>query len=106
MAYATRPLGSLLLRGRRRAPTRVLGREVEHLDEPWVARHQLAAIRVRILAHGVRQLVHEALHHPAVLRRAYAAPRRHGYAGVFDHPLETKMGHRVDQLVRPAREQE
>ena len=91
---------------RRRAPPRALGREVEHLDEPRVARHELSTKRVRILPRGVRQLVHEALDHPAVLRRPHAAPRRDGNAGVLDHPLQTEMGHRIDQLIRPAREQE
>ena len=77
---------------RRLAPARALGHRVQHGEVLRVLGHQLAPELERVLAGGLRQLVHEALDEDRVLVDVHAAPEAR---------RDVRVAHRVvDQQVR------
>ena len=85
-------------RRQRRAPARLLGRRLEHLEMPRLAGQQLAAEGEGVLLQRKRQLVDEALVEEGGVRMADRAPEADRHRAVGDdgfEPVERKSVGRV-----------
>ena len=84
--------------GQRRAPSRFLGRPLEHAPVERRLREQRAPVLEGILAGGMGELVDERLHDEGVLRGAHRSPEADGNPEVLEDPVHLDVGNGVGQV--------
>src|SRR5690348_1388575 len=82
-----------------RSPASGFGRDLEDAEIPGRLLQQRAAILERVLAGGVRQLVHEGLPHERILRMADSAPEADRNVGVALRILNLHVRNAVRNVV-------